>query len=138
VAGLACVVLVFAWISLQIFNHYATGTRVWITFSRLQERDLTLSIAWAIYALVLLVLGMRRHVGALRWVSLALFIATIAKVFLYDLASLEGLYRVGSMFGLAVSLLIVSLLYQRLVFRSLPDRGRPAAPPPPVEGEVST
>ena len=45
---------------------------------------------------------------------------TIAKVFLFDLGHLTGLYRAASVFGLGVSLLLVSLLYQRFVFR----RGR--------------
>jgi uncharacterized membrane protein len=42
---------------------------------------------------------------------------TIGKVFLYDLGELRDLYRVVSLVGLAVSLLLVSLLYQRFVFR---------------------
>ena len=40
---------------------------------------------------------------------------TVAKVFLYDLSTLTGLYRVLSFLGLGVSLILVSLLYQRFV-----------------------
>jgi uncharacterized membrane protein len=57
-------------------------------------------------------------------VSLVLLLATIGKVFLLDLEDLRGLYRVGSFLGLAVSLLAVSLLYQRFVFKK---ETRPAA-----------
>ena len=110
--------LVFLWISLEIFNAWESGRWVSVSVERLPTRDLALSIAWAVYAIVLLMLGMRRSVGALRWVSLSLLIVTIGKVFLYDLGHLEGLHRVGSMFGLAVSLLFVSFLYQRFVFRA--------------------
>lgn len=39
------------------------------------------------------------------------------KLFLYDLAGLEDLYRVASLLGLALSLVLVSLAYQRFVFR---------------------
>jgi len=81
------------------------------------SRDLSLSIAWALFALLLLVFGTSRKLGALRWVSLFLLLATIGKVFLLDLEDLAGLYRVGSFLGLALSLLVVSLLYQRFVFR---------------------
>ena len=42
---------------------------------------------------------------------------TIGKVFLYDLGQLTDLYRVASFVGLALSLLLVSLLYQKFVFR---------------------
>jgi uncharacterized membrane protein len=58
----------------------------------------------------------RAHIG-LRWVSLSFLVVTIGKVFLYDLGELRDLYRVVSLVGLAVSLLLVSLLYQRFVFR---------------------
>ena len=43
---------------------------------------------------------------------------TIAKVFLYDLANVGGIYRSLSFLGLAVSLILVSLLYQRFVFQT--------------------
>jgi len=45
---------------------------------------------------------------------------TIAKVFLYDLGELQDLYRVASLLGLAVSLILVSLAYQRFVLRREP------------------
>jgi len=49
--------------------------------------------------------------------SAYILILTIGKVFLYDLGELEDLYRVASLVGLAISLLLVSLAYQRFVFR---------------------
>ncbi len=42
---------------------------------------------------------------------------TLVKVFLYDLGELRDLYRVASLLGLALSLIAVSLVYQRFVFR---------------------
>jgi uncharacterized membrane protein len=42
---------------------------------------------------------------------------TVAKVFLYDLGELRDLYRVASLLGLAVSLITISLAYQRFVLR---------------------
>jgi uncharacterized membrane protein len=50
-------------------------------------------------------------------VSLAFLLLTIGKVFLHDLGELEDLYRVASLVGLALSLILVSLTYQRFVFR---------------------
>ncbi len=64
--------------------------------------------------------GLLRKITGLRHVSLFLLLVTLTKVFLHDLGDVDGLYRVGSLTGLAVSLLLVSLLYQRFVFpRSL-------------------
>jgi uncharacterized membrane protein len=112
----AAVGVLFVWINLAIFDAFGTGPRIEIVFERLPARDLTLSLAWALYALALLGAGMARRSAALRWVSLSAVIATIGKVFLYDLSHLHDLYRVMSLVGLALSLILVSALYQRFVF----------------------
>ena len=114
--GLATIVVVFVWINLTIFDAFSPGSPLSITLDRQPARDLTLSLAWAVYALVLLALGMAKSSQGLRWISLAFLVLTIGKVFLYDLGELEDLYRVASLVGLAVSLILVSLAYQRFVF----------------------
>ena len=116
-AAIAGIFVVFAWINLAIADWFAEGTRLTLQFGHSPARDLTVSIAWAIYALVLLGFGMARANIGLRWLSLSFLVVTIGKVFLYDLGELRDLYRVVSLVGLAVSLLLVSLLYQRFVFR---------------------
>jgi uncharacterized membrane protein len=40
----------------------------------------------------------------------------VGKVFLVDTARLEGLYRVFSLLGLGVTLMLLAYLYQRFVF----------------------
>jgi len=84
-------------------------------------RDATTSIAWALYSLVLLAIGVRITSGSLRWLSLGILVLTLGKVFLHDLGELEDLYRVSSLLGLALSLIVVSLIYQRFVFRTRSD-----------------
>jgi uncharacterized membrane protein len=116
--GLAGLVVIFVWVNLAIADWFATGPTLVVTFERLPARDLTTSIAWAVYALGLLAAGMARRSIGLRWVSLGLLLITIAKVFLYDLGELRDLYRVASLLGLAISLMLVSIAYQRFVFRS--------------------
>ncbi len=115
--GLAAVATVFVWLNLTIADLFTGGTRIVLSFRRLPARDATTSVAWAVYALILLGLGVRSKSSSLRWLSLGLLVATILKVFLHDLGELEDLYRVGSLVGLAVSLIVVSLIYQRFVFR---------------------
>jgi len=109
---------VFVWINLAIADWFADGPRLTLQFGRAPARDLTVSIAWALYALILLGFGMARARTGLRWLSLGFLLVTIAKVFLYDLGELRDLYRVLSLVGLALSLLLVSVLYQRFVFRA--------------------
>lgn len=116
-AGAGGLLAAFAWINLEIFDHYGDGALVAIDLERLPARDLVMSIAWALYALVLLGAGMASRSSALRWSSLAFLLPALAKVFLYDLGELDGLFRVASLCGLALSLLLVSVLYQRFVFR---------------------
>jgi uncharacterized membrane protein len=119
--GLAAVAVVFVWINLAIADIFASGTNLELSFQRLPARDATTSVAWAVYALILLAIGVRSRSSSLRWLSLGLLVVTIGKVFLHDLGELEDLYRVGSLVGLAVSLIVVSLIYQRFVFRSEPE-----------------
>ena len=115
--GLMAVILGFWWINLTIYDAFAATSALEITFDRRPARDLALSLSWAVYALVLLGFGVARKSSGLRWTSLVVLIVTIGKVFLYDLGELSDLYRVFSLLGLSVSLILVSLLYQRFVFR---------------------
>jgi uncharacterized membrane protein len=116
-AAVAAIFVVFAWINLTIFHAFSTGSALTLSVERLPARDLTLSLAWVVYAVTLLGLGMARDSSALRWLSLGFLVLSIGKVFLYDLGELRDLYRVASLVGLAISLILVSLAYQRFVFR---------------------
>ncbi len=121
VLGACVLVLLFLWLNWLIENAFADTPRLRLFAARGHARDLTTSLAWGAYAGVLLVLGTARRVTPLRWASLAVFVLAIAKVFLRDLAHLDGLWRVASLAGLALSLIAVSLFYQRFVFRRLPN-----------------
>jgi uncharacterized membrane protein len=123
--GLAAILVVFAWINLTIADAFAVGPSLALDWQHQPARDLTLSLAWVLYALILLTLGMRRRSSALRWISLTFLLLAIAKVFLHDLGNLQDLYRVASLVGLAFSLIAVSLAYQRFVFRKPIDSRKP-------------
>lgn len=110
--------VVFGWVHLTIFDWFATSSTLTIPFERLPARDLAISIAWAVFALVLLALGVWRRAMPLRVASLALMMLTALKVFLYDLSNLRDLYRVAALVGLALSLIVISLAYRRFVFTS--------------------
>ena len=122
--GLASLVGVFVWLNLQVLLHFETDSFIDLDLQPLQRRDLAMSVTWIGYALLLLALGMARHFAGLRQASLVVLLITLTKVFLRDLGELTGLYQVGSVAGLALSLLLVSLLYQRFVF----PRKRAATP----------
>lgn len=117
---LAAVAAGFVYVNLVVFDIYVDGEHLVIPSDRMPARDLTLSLTWAVYGLVLLVAGVRSRSRGLRGLSLLLVLVTVGKVFLYDLGALEDLYRVASLAGLAVSLILISFAYQRFVFRDDP------------------
>ncbi len=74
------------------------------------------SLAWALYGLALLAVGIRWRSKLLRYASLLVMVLTVAKVFLYDIGNVGDLYRVFSFLGLGASLFALAWLYQRFVF----------------------
>ena len=74
------------------------------------------SLAWLAYAGALLAVGILRDHAVLRYASLGLVLLTVAKVFLYDMSALTGLYRAASFIGLGLSLIAIGYLYRRYVF----------------------
>jgi uncharacterized membrane protein len=90
-------------------------------------RGLTVSLVWAFYAAVLIVIGIMRRYAPIRYVAIALFGLTIGKVFLVDLAGLEGIYRVVGLMIVGAVLLTVSFLYQRVVKAEQPGQGEGGA-----------
>jgi uncharacterized membrane protein len=72
-----------------------------------------LSITWAAYATLLVVVGLMKRYAPIRYFAMTIFVLTIVKVFAIDLAELDRIYRVLSVVGLGVMLLTNSYLYQR-------------------------
>ena len=77
----------------------------------------TYSLVWVLFAISLLVAGIVTRGTVLRYGSTVVMLVAVGKVFLVDTARLEDLYRVFSLFGLGVTLMVLAYLYQRFVFR---------------------
>jgi uncharacterized membrane protein len=93
-----------------------------------QQGQALLSALWALTGVAALVAGLAGDRRALRLGALALLTLTAAKVFVFDLASLTSLYRVGSCVALGLLLLAGAFAWQRIRPRALPDlRGVPDA-----------
>ncbi|WIM13205.1 DUF2339 domain-containing protein [Enhydrobacter sp.] len=74
------------------------------------------SIVWLLFGVALLTLGFVRRSAVLRHAGMALVCIVVLKVFLIDLAGLEGLLRVVSFLGLGAALLGLGFVYRRLGF----------------------
>ena len=76
-------------------------------------KNVLLSVAWAVYSVVLLVVGIVRKATYERFAALSLFTLVIIKVFLIDTADLGDLYRFFSFITLGGILLMAGYLYYR-------------------------
>jgi hypothetical protein len=79
-----------------------------------RQSQVALSVVWAVLGGVAVAAGLVRAVAPLRWFGLGLLSLATAKVFLYDLASLDAVYRVMSFIVLGILLLLSSYAYRRL------------------------
>lgn len=112
------VALFFLLLNLEIADAFsAPGTRVLVfEFSGNLARDMSYSLGWGLFALVMLIAGIVKKRRSARITGIALLSVTLLKVFLHDLANLDDLYRIGAFIGVAIIAGFASFLYQR--FRS--------------------
>jgi uncharacterized membrane protein len=78
-----------------------------------QSYKLGLSILWGGYALMLIALGLWKKQKHLRLGAMALFGATLVKLFFYDIADLNTISKTIVFVSLGVLLLIISFLYNK-------------------------
>ena len=110
-------VLLFVVLNIEIADFYATGPEIMFRFGVTLAQDLTYTIGWLAFGILMLVAGIYLKAHAARIAALILIAVTTFKCFLYDLSSLGGLHRVGSFVGLAFALTLVSLALQKYVLR---------------------
>ncbi|MFN2540660.1 MAG: DUF2339 domain-containing protein [Chthoniobacterales bacterium] len=109
--------LAFLLVNIEIADYFTAPGAATLTFqfSGNFARDMSYSIAWALFALLLLIIGMRKQSASVRYASLALLGVTVLKLFLHDLSQLEQLYRIGAFVIVAVIAILASFLYQRFL-----------------------
>lgn len=108
-------VLAFLLLNLEIADFFSPAGRLRYDPTGSLAQDMTYSLGWGIFAMGVLALGFRSDSAVARRVGIGLLIVTILKLFFHDLRELEGLYRVGSLIGLAIVLGLVSFAYQKLM-----------------------
>jgi uncharacterized membrane protein len=79
-----------------------------------QTPQVLLSAFWALVGFGSLLFGLLRDDRRFRIAGFALLTAAIAKVFLFDLSTLESIYRVLSFIALGLLLLAAAFAYQRI------------------------
>ena len=113
-AGISAIGLLLVTVNLEVRQFFHGSVIRWGTVG--DAEWYAYSAVWIALAAAFLGLALYRHIAEYRHVSLGLLLLAVAKVFLFDMAGLDGLYRVASFFGLGIVLLSVGFLYQRFVY----------------------
>jgi uncharacterized membrane protein len=117
-------------VGLNAYGVWALSLVIWQAFSGPPAsaavtwgaaQQLGISLAWTIYAVALIAVGVWRDSALIRWQALALFALVIFKAFFFDLSLLAVGYRIASFLVLGLMLLGASFLYQRRLFRRQPE-----------------
>jgi len=95
-------VLAFILMNIEIADYFsAPGSTLAFQFGGNFAREMTYTIAWALFALVMIVIGIAKKIPAARYAAMALLCVTLIKLFFHDLANLGGLYRASAFIGVA-------------------------------------
>lgn len=112
-------ILLFLLVNIEIADAFTEPGQRFISthFGGDFARSMTFSIAWALYALGLLVIGLWRRVKGARYTGIGLLGLTLLKLFLHDLSNIGSLYRIAAFLVVALVALGASFLYQRFSVR---------------------
>ncbi len=118
-------ILAFLLVNIEIADYFTPpgASALTFQFSGNFARDMSYSIAWALFALLLLIIGIRHALKPVRYAGLGLLGVTILKLFLHDLSELDQLYRIAAFIIVAIIAIVASFLYQR--FLALPEKQTP-------------
>jgi uncharacterized membrane protein len=114
VAAVAAVGLALAYLSLEVARLYRGPVLTRGPISNAEQY--TYSAVWLAFGVALLLAGVLLRSQPARLASAAVVLITIGKVFLLDLAVLQGAFRALSFIGLGLVLIGIGWLYQRLLF----------------------
>ncbi|MEQ8389430.1 MAG: DUF2339 domain-containing protein, partial [Thalassospira sp.] len=115
-AGILSILLAFCWITFEIRHVFHSGY-IGMLLPWSSPELYSYSAAWLGFGIVLLIYGVWRKSLHLRMASAAFVCLAIAKAFLFDMSSLEGIWRALSFIGLGIVLIGIGLFYQRVLAR---------------------
>ncbi len=121
-AGVAAAVLYSKWTNKQIFKYIAvilgfilvhyeiTDT---ILKHSINQGSYLVSVCWIIYSGIITTIGILKNKNYLKNSGIGLCILSIIRIFLYDLANIDILYKFIAILTLGIILMIISYLYNR-------------------------
>ncbi|MHC4187695.1 MAG: DUF2339 domain-containing protein [Planctomycetota bacterium] len=116
-SALAMVSVFILWIMLtqEIYLYWYCLNRYTQPFDNWEFlAQMYISIMWAVYGALLMVIGFWKNIKALRYIAIGLFTLLLAKIFIWDTRRVENLYRIAAFLATGITLVAVSYLYQFL------------------------
>ena len=90
-------------------NKYAASVENWKFLAHMY-----ISVMWAVYGVVLMVIGFWKNEPLVRYISLGLFAILLGKVFIIDTSEVENVYRIAAFMATGLTLVGISYMYQFL------------------------
>jgi uncharacterized membrane protein len=128
-ASATAIALLFAYVNLELRRLFQGGPLLGDSASTSDGEFYAYSALWLALGILLLAYGIFTHSKPARLASAALVSLTVVKVFLLDLAGLEGVLRALSFLGLGAVLIGIGFVYQKLVFAPRPAADAKTAAP---------
>ncbi len=113
IAGLFAVLLAYVWCILSVRHQFHAPA---LSSGLIGDAESWgYSVVTILFATAMLVAAALRRSAVLRYGGLGVLMLAVAKVFIFDLAGLEGVWRATSFLGLGAALVGIAVLYQRLL-----------------------
>lgn len=98
--------------TIEIARYFSPGLSY--AYDPAMARQTALSIFWALFAITIIVLGFFQRSKISRYIGLTMLSLTLLKVLFIDMAEVEMIYRVLSLFVVGSLLVITSIAYAKL------------------------
>ena len=105
--------MLFWLMNVEIAHYFSTGSELSFTFTGEVAQALTYTLAWALFALATIGIGLRRQKPLVSKIGIGIMGLTLLKFFLSDFWQLQSMYRILGLFGLAILLIVASVWYQK-------------------------
>ena len=120
-------ILAFLLVNIEIADFFSKPNEmVSFSFGGNLAREMTYTIAWALFAFVVLIVGIAKKLRAARYAAMGLLAITVLKLFLHDLAHLAQLYRIGALISVAIIAILASFFYQKFFSSSTQSEATPS------------
>jgi uncharacterized membrane protein len=114
-ASIASIAALFVYVTLETRRVFQ-GESIFFARPTSEEEWYAYSAVWLVLGIALLAYGVSRRSITVRLASALFVLASVAKVFVFDLAWLEGILRAASVLGLGAVLMGIGFAYQKLLF----------------------